>query len=100
GARVFLRPGELVVTGSPSFANALSAFRNHGARILEVPQDDEGIDVSAAARTLRQRGERAAVFFIVPNFDNPTGATLSDERRDALLALAASHDAVVVEDDP
>jgi 2-aminoadipate transaminase len=99
-ARVFLRPGDLVVTGSPSFANALSAFRNHGARILEVPQDDDGIDVSAAARALRQRGERAALFFVVPNFDNPTGTTLSDERRDALLALAASQDAVVLEDDP
>jgi len=99
-ARVFTRPGDLVVTGSPTFANALSAFRNHGARILEVPQDEDGIDVSAAARALRQRGERAALFFVVPNFDNPTGATLSDERRDALLALAASQDAVVIEDDP
>jgi 2-aminoadipate transaminase len=99
-SRVFLRPGDLVVTGSPSFANALSAFRNHGARILEVPQDEDGIDVPAAARALRQRGERAALFFVVPNFDNPTGATLSDERRDALLALAASQDAVVIEDDP
>jgi 2-aminoadipate transaminase len=99
-ARVFLRPGDLVVTGSPSFPNALSAFRNHGARILEIPQDEHGIDVSAAARALRQRGERATLFFVVPNFDNPTGATLSEERRDDLLALAASQDAVVVEDDP
>ena len=98
--RVFLRPGDVVVTGSPAFANALSAFRNHGARILEVPQDDDGIDVAAAARALRQSGARAALFFVVPNFDNPTGATLSDDRRDALLALAASHDAVVIEDDP
>ena len=98
--RVFLRPGEIVVSGSPSFANALSAFRNHGARVLDVPQDDDGIDVASAARALRQRGERVALFFIVPNFDNPTGATLSEKRRDALLALAEAHDAVVIEDDP
>ncbi|MBM4434801.1 MAG: PLP-dependent aminotransferase family protein [Chloroflexi bacterium] len=98
--RVFLRPGEIVVSGSPSFANALSAFRNHGARVLEVPQDDDGIDVAAAARALRQRGERVALFFVVPNFDNPTGTTLSDQRRDALLDLAEAHDAVVIEDDP
>jgi len=98
--RVFLRPGDLVVAESPAFANALSAFRNHGARVLEVPADDHGIDVSAAARALRQRGERPKMFFVVPNFQNPTGATLSDERRDALLALAASLGAVVVEDDP
>ena len=98
--RVFLQPGDLVVSGSPSFANALSAFRNRGARVLEIPQDEDGIDVSAAARALRQRGERAKLFFIVPNFDNPTGTTLSEERRDALLALAAAQGAVVIEDDP
>jgi 2-aminoadipate transaminase len=99
-ARVFLPRAGIVVTGSPSFANALSAFRNHGGRVLEVPQDDDGIDVAAAARVLRQRGERASLFFVVPNFDNPTGTTLSDERRDALVALAESHDAVIIEDDP
>lgn len=98
--RVFLRPGEIVVTGSPSFANALSAFRNHGARVVEVPQDDDGIDVAAAARALRQHAGRVALIFVVPNFDNPTGTTLSAARRDALLALAETHDAVVIEDDP
>jgi 2-aminoadipate transaminase len=98
--RVFVRPGDVVVTESPAFANALSAFRNHGARILEVPADERGIDVSAAARALRQRGERAKLFFIVPNFQNPTGATLDEERRDGLLTLAESHGAVVIEDDP
>lgn len=98
--RVFLRPGDLVLTGSPSFANALSAFRNHGAHVLEVPQDDDGIDVAAAARALRRRGERVALVFVVPNFDNPTGTTLSDRRRDALLELAEEHDAVIIEDDP
>jgi len=98
--RVFLRPGDLVVAESPAFANALSAFRNHGARVLEVPADEHGIDVSAAARALRQRGERPKMFFVVPNFQNPTGATISDERREALLALAASTGAVIVEDDP
>lgn len=98
--RVFLRPGDVVVTGSPSFANALSAFRNHGARVIEVPQDDDGIDVAAAARALRQFGGRVALFFVVPNFDNPTGTTLSGPRRDALVALAEDHDAVIIEDDP
>jgi 2-aminoadipate transaminase len=98
--RVFLRPGDVVVAESPAFANALSAFRNHGARVLEVPVDDEGLDVAEAARRIRKLGVRPRMFFVVPNFQNPTGETLSLERREALLALAASHDAVVVEDDP
>ena len=98
--RVYLRPGDVVVAESPAFANALSAFRNHGARVLEVPVDGEGLDVAEAARRIRKLGVRPRMFFVVPNFQNPTGETLSLQRREALLALAASHDAVVVEDDP
>src|SRR5213593_1796464 len=98
--RVFLRPGDLVVAESPGFANALSAFRNHGARVLEAPVDEDGLDVAEAARLIRRANARPRMFFVVPNFQNPTGETLSLERREALLALAASHGAVVVEDDP
>jgi 2-aminoadipate transaminase len=98
--RVFLRPGDVVVTESPAFANALSAFRNHGARILEVPVDDEGLDVQAAARLLRQGGIRPRLIFVVPNFQNPTGETLSERRREALCGLAASCGAVLIDDDP
>jgi 2-aminoadipate transaminase len=98
--RVYLRPGDVVVAESPAFANALSAFRNHGARVVEVTVDSEGLDVAEAARLLRRDGLTPRMFFVVPNFQNPTGETLSDRRREALLALAASYDAVVVEDDP
>lgn len=98
--RVYLRRGDVVVAESPAFANALSAFRNHGARVLEIPIDDEGLDVRHAARLLRREGIRPRMFFVVPNFQNPTGETLSERRREALCALAASCGAVVVEDDP
>src|SRR5438034_6831409 len=98
--RVYLRPGDVVVAESPAFANALSAFRNHGARVLEVPVDADGLDVAEASRRIRKLGVRPRMFFVVPNFQNPTGETLSLERREAFLALAASHEAVVVEDDP
>ncbi|HUG56338.1 MAG TPA: aminotransferase class I/II-fold pyridoxal phosphate-dependent enzyme, partial [Candidatus Limnocylindrales bacterium] len=82
--RLYLRPGDLVVAESPGFANALSAFRNRGARVLEVPVDHEGLDVGEAARLLRHAGARARMFFVVPNFQNPTGVTLSERRREAL----------------
>ncbi len=98
--RVYLRPGDVVVAESPAFANALSAFRNHGAQVLEVPVDEEGMDVHQAARILRQGNIRPRMFFVVPNFQNPTGETLSERRREALCALAASCGAIVVEDDP
>ena len=98
--RVYLRPGDVVVAESPAFANALSAFRNHGARVVEVSVDDDGMDVAEAARVLRRDGLHPRMFFVVPNFQNPSGETLSDQRRDALLNLAASYGAVVIEDDP
>jgi 2-aminoadipate transaminase len=98
--RVYLRRGDVVVAESPAFANALSGFRNAGARVLEVPVDEEGLDVHAAARMLRREGIRPRMFFVVPNFQNPTGETLSERRRESLCALAASCGAIVVEDDP
>src|SRR5438093_10777825 len=84
--RVYLRPGDVVVAESPAFANALSAFRNHGARVLEVPVDAEGMDVHEAARMLRRAGVQPRMFFVVPNFQNPTGETLSERRRESLCA--------------
>src|SRR3989441_2522474 len=98
--RVFLRPGDLVVAESPGFANALSAFRNHGARVLEAPVDEDGLDVAEAARLIRRANARPRMFFVVPNFSNPSGETLSLARREALVTLASTYDAVVVEDDP
>jgi 2-aminoadipate transaminase len=98
--RVYLRPGDVVVAESPAFANALSAFRNHGARVLEVPVDSDGLDVSAARRLIAKTRAHPRMFFVVPNFQNPTGETLSHARREELLGLAARYDAVVVEDDP
>ncbi len=58
------------------------------------------MDVHAAARMLRREGIRPRMFFVVPNFQNPTGETLSERRRESLCALAASCDAIIVEDDP
>lgn len=98
--RALIRPGDVAVVEVPGFTNAVSALRNHGAHIVEVPVDDHGMDVGRAARMLRELGVRPTLFFVVPTFQNPTGATLSAERRHQLLTLAASYEAVVVSDDP
>lgn len=98
--RLFIRAGDVAVVESPGFANVLSGLRNHGARILEVPIDEQGIDVDQAARMLRESGVRPKLFYIVPTFQNPSGATLAMERRAKLIALARSYGAVILEDDP
>src|SRR5204862_7573029 len=79
--------------------NAISALRNHGAGVLEVPADN-GLDVAEAERLIRRAGVRPRLFFVVPNFQNPTGATLSLARREALVELAAPHRSIIIEDDP
>src|ERR671931_1703576 len=89
--RAFVEPGDVAVVESPHFTNAISSLRNHGASVLEVPADDHGIDVAEAARLIRDAGVRPAVFFIVPNFQNPTGATLGRDRRAGLRPLAAGY---------
>src|SRR3990172_2193162 len=87
--RVLIRPGDVAVVEAPGFTNAVSALRNHGARIVEAPVDDEGIDVTAAARMLRELGARPALFFVVPTIHNPTGLTSSLSPRPQLPSLAA-----------
>jgi 2-aminoadipate transaminase len=98
--RVFVRPGDVALVESPHFTNAIASLRNHGARPIEVPIDDEGMDVAAASRVIDRTGVRPRVVFVVPNFQNPTGATLSLARRHALVDLAERYGSVIIEDDP
>ena len=98
--RVFVQPGDVALVESPHFTNAIASLRNHGALPIEVPVDDEGMDVAAAARLIERTGARPRIVFVVPNFQNPTGATLSLARRHELIELAERHGSVILEDDP
>jgi 2-aminoadipate transaminase len=110
-ARVFLDPGDLVVTENPSFVSAIVAFRAAGARFLPVAMDDEGLrpeELAAALAGLAKagggaglRGRRLPKFlYTIPDFQNPTGITLAAERRARLLELAERFDLLIVEDVP
>lgn len=98
-----LDPGDTVVVGAPTFMGALSVFRNYGVDITGVPVDGDGLDVDALSAELRARREAGRpapkVVYVVPNFQNPTGVTLSRDRRERLVDLAAEYDFLVVEDD-
>lgn len=98
--RIFIEPSDVALVESPGFTNAVSALRNHGARVVEIPVDEEGLDVAAAARTVRELGVRPKVILVVPTFQNPSGVTLSAARREQVIALAAAYDAVILSDDP
>ncbi|QHE90896.1 aminotransferase class I/II-fold pyridoxal phosphate-dependent enzyme [Pandoraea fibrosis] len=99
--RVMVAPGDVVVTEQPAYPATLQALRLQQAKIVTVPVDAEGLNVDHLSALLRE-GKIAVpkLLYTVPTFANPTGATLSRERRIALLKLAVEYRFVVVEDDP
>jgi len=102
-ARAFLGPDDAVAVGEPTFMGALGVFRDHDPELVGVPVDGDGLDVDALATEFDRRaaaGERVpSLVYVVPTFQNPTGTTMPRERRERLLALAAEHGFVVLEDD-
>jgi 2-aminoadipate transaminase len=101
--RTFLDPGDAVFVEAPSFTWSLAVIRSHGVETVGIEVDDDGVDVEALeAELARRRREDLAMpklFYTIPNFQNPTGVTLSLERRERLLDLASEYDFVVLEDD-
>lgn len=98
-AKLFLDPGDVVVTERPTFLGALIAFNPYQPRYLGIPMDGEGLDTDALAEALKAtRGVK--FLYTVPDFQNPTGVTLSLARRRRLLELASEHDFFILEDSP
>lgn len=98
-ARMLVDPGDVIVTEDPTFLGALIAFAPSQPRYAAVPVDGQGMQTDRLAEVLRAT-PRARMIYTVPDFQNPTGVTLSLERRKALIALANAHDLIVLEDTP
>lgn len=100
--RVLVRPGDTVALESPAYPAAIQALRLAGARLLEIPMDGLGLDTHALAGMLASAPAHARprLLYTVPNFSNPRGTLLPEQRRAELLELAHRYDLLVVEDDP
>ncbi len=96
--RRLLGPGDLVAVEDPTYLGALQAWYPRLPQYVTVPLDDEGIDVAALSNILRR--VRPTFLYTTPNFQNPTGVTLSNERRRQLIEVASQHDLPIIEDDP
>ena len=99
---VLTSPGDVVLVESPTYNLALGIMRDHPLEVIGVPLDDEGLRLSALQATLaelRAAGKRARLLYTIPTFHNPAGMCLSAQRRQDLLAIAAEHELVIVEDD-
>ncbi len=95
--KLFINPGDRILTESPTYLGALQAWSAYQADYLTVPIDDEGLDVGRLEAQLRGGPK---FLYILPNFQNPAGVTLSLERRRRLVELANHYGAPIVEDDP
>ena len=96
--KALLDEGDTVVVENPSYLAALQAFESYEARFEVVGSDDDGMRVDELERLLSR--SRPKLIYLVPNFQNPRGTTLSLERRERLAELAAEHHVPVLEDDP
>jgi len=98
--KLFVDPGDLVIAEAPTYSNGNATALSYGADILPVPTDDHGMIVEALPELVEQAGRTPRAIYVIPNFQNPTGVTLSRERRVLLLELAERWNAVIIDDDP
>ena len=103
-ARTLLDPGDVVIVEAPTYPGTIHSLRNAGARFATIPCDADGMRVELLPeivdRTEAATGRRPKLIYSVPDFSNPSGACMSLERRQRLVALAAELDIPVFEDDP
>ena len=95
--RLFINRGDYVVVESPTYLGALQAWNAYGAQYISVPSDEHGMLVDQLEEALRIGPK---FIYVLPNFQNPSGSTMSLERRKRLILLADQYGVPIVEDDP
>jgi DNA-binding transcriptional MocR family regulator len=102
-ADLFLDAGDVVLVEAPSYVGAVGIFRHKEAHIEHVFTDDDGISPEAlaeAADRLSAQGKKIKLLYLVPNFANPSGVTLSAERRQQVLQVCKERGILIIEDNP
>lgn len=102
-SKVFLDPKDIVVVELPTYIGGLQAFTAYRARMIGVPQDNCGMRMDLLEKTLVKlaaRSRKPKFIYVVPDFQNPSGVTMSLERRRKLLELAHKFEVPIVEDSP
>lgn len=101
--RVFVNPGDVVITENPTYLAALQAWRVYQPKLVGIPMDENGMIIELLeekVRKLAAEGERIKFVYTIPTAQNPSGITMSQDRRKYLLEVAERYDLLVVEDDP
>lgn len=95
--RLFVNRGDYIVVESPTYLGALQAWNAYGAQYITVPVDQDGMNVDELEKALRVGPK---FIYCLPNFQNPSGVTLSLERRQRIVELADKYGVPIIEDDP
>ena len=93
------QPGCRVLVEQPTYDRPLKILKSLGANVVPVAMDEQGLDPDALERAL-SKGPKPALVYTIPTFQNPSGRTLSSERRQRIADLAREHDVLLLEDDP
>lgn len=96
--KCMVSPGDKVIVEGPTFLATIQCFRLYGAEVISAPVDGNGVIVEALEKLIAEHQPK--LVYLIPTFGNPSGATLSLERRKRVLELAVKYQTLVVEDDP
>lgn len=101
--RIFIDPGDVILAEAPSYVGALGTFHSYQAEVVHVAMDDDGLipeALVAAIDAVRAAGRRAKLLYTIPNFHNPAGVTLADDRRSVIADICRTAGVAVLEDNP
>ena len=91
--------GDVVITEAPSFIGSLNTFRSYNAKLVGVPMDDDGMNMEELEKALKEN-ENIRFIYTIPNFQNPSGITMSLEKRKKMYELAKKYNVLILEDNP
>ncbi len=97
--KIFVNEGDTVIVEEPSFIGALNAFRSYNANLAGVPMDGDGMNIDELERTIKEN-KNVKLIYTIPTFQNPSGITMSQQRRRALYEIARKYDLLIIEDNP
>jgi 2-aminoadipate transaminase len=101
--KIFVDTGDVVMSSRPTYVGAIQAFHSYGAKMIGIEQDEEGTQTAlleAEIEKLAAKGVKPKFIYEIPDFQNPSGITMTLKRRKELLRIAEKFDLVIVEDSP
>jgi DNA-binding transcriptional MocR family regulator len=101
--KLFIDKGDVILAESPSYVGAIGVFRSYQADVVHVATDNDGLVPESLRETItrvRAEGKTIKLLYLIPNFHNPAGVTLSWERRLEILEIARANNILVLEDNP